>query len=175
MKKYEFTLQFSLQDASIDPEVYVEQLGAGGCDDALIGIGQNGRIALEFSREANSAIESISTAISDVKRVIPDVRLIEATPDLVGLTDVAKILGFSRQNMRKLMLGRGAAFPAPVHEGKSSIWHLAQVLMWLKDNKTYQIENTLLDIAQANMQVNAVKESQYIDPGLQVDLRELIA
>ena len=94
MKKYEFTLKFSLQDASIDPEVYVEQLGAGGCDDALIGIGQNGRIALEFSREVDSSIESISTAISDVKRVMPDVRLIEATPDLDGLTDCAKTRGF---------------------------------------------------------------------------------
>jgi hypothetical protein len=29
MKEYEFRLKFSLQDASIDPEVYVEQLGVG--------------------------------------------------------------------------------------------------------------------------------------------------
>ncbi len=99
---------------------------------ALVGIGQNGRIALDFIRESRSAFEAISTAISDVKNVIPDARLIEASPDLVGLTDVAEILGFSRQYMRKLTLVSGAEFPAPVHEGKSSIWHLAQVLMWLK-------------------------------------------
>ncbi len=175
MREYEFTLKFSLQDASLDPEVYVEQLGAQGCDDALIGIGQNGRIALNFTREASAAFDAISSAISDVKRVIPDAKLIEATPDLVGLTDVAEILGFSRQNMRKLMLASGAAFPAPVHEGKSSIWHLFQVLTWLKDEKTYQIEDTLLEIAQTNMQVNVVKEANNIDPGLQGDLHALIA
>jgi hypothetical protein len=170
MKEYEFRLKFSLQDASIDPEVYVEQLGVGGCDDALVGIGQNGRIALDFMRESRSAFEAISTAISDVKNVIPDARLIEASPDLVGLTDVAEILGFSRQYMRKLTLVRGAEFPAPVHEGKSSIWHLAQVLMWLKKNKTYQIENTLLEIAQTNMQVNVEKELASIKPGMRTSL-----
>jgi len=175
MKEYEFALKFSLQDASIDPEAYIEQLGAEGCDDAIIGIGQNGRIALGFTREANSAFEAISSAITDVKRVIPDAKLIEATPDFVGLTDVAEILGFSRQNMRKLMVASGAEFPTPVHEGKSSIWHLFQVLAWLRDRKTYQIEDTLLEIAQANMQVNAVKESNNIDPGWQGNLRELIA
>jgi hypothetical protein len=174
MKEYEFTLKFSLQDASINPEVYVGQLDAEGCDDALIGIGQNGRIALDFTRESNSAFEAISSAISDVKRVIPNARLIEATPDFVGLTDVAEILGFSRQNMRKLMLASGSEFPAPVHEGKSSIWHLFQVLAWLRDRKRYQIEETLLEISQANMQVNAVKETNNIDPGLQGDLRVLI-
>ena len=140
MNEYEFTLKFSLQDASIDPEMYVEQLGTEGCDDALIGIGQNGRIALNFTREANSAFEAISSSITDVKRVIPDANLIEATPDFVGLTDVAEILGFSRQNMRKLMLASGTEFPIPVHEGKSSIWHLFQVLTWLRDRKRYQIE-----------------------------------
>ncbi len=174
MKEYEFTLKFSLQDASTHPKVYVEQLGAEGCDDALIGIGQNGRIALNFAREANSAFKAISSAILDVKRIIPDAKLIEATPDLVGLTDVAEILGFSRQNMRKLMLTNGAAFPAPVHEGKSSIWHLFQVLTWLKDKETYHIEDTLLETAQTNMQVNVAKEAYYIDPGLRSDLRKLI-
>ncbi|VAX11802.1 Putative DNA-binding protein [hydrothermal vent metagenome] len=174
MKEYEFALKFALQDESTDPETYIEQLGAEGCGDALIGIGQHGRIALNFTREANSAYEAISSAISDVKRVIPHAKLIEATPDFVGLTDVAELLGFSRQNMRKLMLSSRAEFPTPVHEGKSSIWHLCQILAWLRDKKTYQIEDTLLEIAQTNMQVNAVKEASNIDPLLQGNLRTLV-
>jgi hypothetical protein len=72
--------------------------------------------------------------------------------------------------MRKLTLVSGAEFPAPVHEGKSSIWHLAQVLMWLKRNKAYQIENTLLEIAQTNMQVNVEKELDSIKPGMRTSL-----
>ncbi|NOZ51671.1 MAG: DNA-binding protein [Gammaproteobacteria bacterium] len=175
MKKYEFTLKFSLQDASINPEIYVERLGAQGCDDALIGIGQNGRIALNFTREATSAFEAISSALANIKCVIPDAQLIEATPDLVGLTDAAEILGFTRQNMRKLMLASGTPFPAPIHEGKSAIWHLSQVLTWLKERNNYQIEDTLLEIAKTNMQFNIVKQTHDIDPGLQEDIRKLIA
>ena len=45
MHEYEFTLKFSLQNAQADPQEYVESLGKAGCDDALIGIGQCGRIA----------------------------------------------------------------------------------------------------------------------------------
>lgn len=175
MKEYEFTLNFSFQDTSINPEVYIERLGAEGCDDALVGIGRKGRIALNFIRESTSAFEAISSALADVKRVIPDAQLIEATPDLVGLTDVAEIIGFTRQNMRKLMLASGTPFPAPVHEGKSTIWHLSQVLTWLKERNKYQIEDTLLEIAKANMQFNAVQQTHYIDPDLQESIRALIA
>jgi hypothetical protein len=72
----------------------------------LIGVGQAGRIALDFTREANTAFEAVSSAIADVKQAIPGAKLVEATPDLVGLTDVADIIGCSRQYMRKLMIAR---------------------------------------------------------------------
>lgn len=175
MKEYEFTLKFILQDASIGPEIFVERLGAEGCDDALVGLGQNGRIAMTFNREASSAYQAISSAICDVKHVIPDARLIEATPDLVGLTDVAELLGFSRQNMRKLMLGSGGTFPAPLHDGKPAIWHLAKVLGWLKERNKYQIDDALLEVSNTNMQFNIAKEIKEIDPGLQDDIHTLIA
>jgi hypothetical protein len=38
-----------------------------------------------------------------VKAVVPGARLVEAAPDFVGLTDVAQVLGLSRQNLHKLM------------------------------------------------------------------------
>jgi len=174
MKEYEFTLKFSLQDASINPEIYVEMLGANGCDDALVGIGQKGRIALTFARDATSAFEAISSALADIKRVISDAQLIEATPDLVGLTDVAELLGFTRQYMRKLMLAGGTPFPSPVHEGKSAIWHLCQVLTWLKESGKYKVEDVLLEIAKANMQFNIVRQTHNIDPELQDDIRAII-
>ncbi len=59
---------------------------------------------------------------------MPSATLIEAAPDLVGLTDIADIVGMSRQNMRKLMLAHPASFPPPVHEGASSLWRLWEVL-----------------------------------------------
>jgi len=79
MNEYDFTLKFNFQNPQIDPNDYSEQLHESSCDDALIGIGKNGCIALNFVREASSACEAISSAISDVKKVIPHAILIEAT------------------------------------------------------------------------------------------------
>jgi len=103
MKDYDFILKFDLPENGADPEQYVDSLYEAGCDDASVGIGQNGRIALSFIRQSASAYDAISSAIIDVKKAIPGVKLIEATPDLVVLTDIAVILGFSCQNMRKIV------------------------------------------------------------------------
>lgn len=164
MKEYEFTLKFSLHGANSNPESHIDRLHTSGCDDALIGIGQSGRIALDFTRESVSAYKAIRRALRDVKKAIPNATLIEATPDFVGLTDVAEILGFSRQNMRKLMLKSGAEFPMPVHEGKSALWHLATILHWLVERKKdkYEIRDTLIDVAKINMQINLEKEIRSI-------------
>lgn len=175
MKEYEFTLKFSLQNEADNPAEYIEKLGTTGCNDALIGVGQNGRIALNFVRESTSAYEAIISAIANVKEAIPGAKLVEATPDIVGLTDVADLLGFTRQNMRKLMINSGSAFPQPFHEGRPAIWHLANILLWLKEHRNYQIEDTMIDIAITNMQFNIVKELNHIEPAVQEDIRSLIA
>jgi hypothetical protein len=86
MKEYDFTLKFNLQNLQVNPEIYVEQLYDGGCEDALIGIGQQGYLSLNFTREAPSAYEAVSSAITDVKNVIPQATLIEAASEVLGLT-----------------------------------------------------------------------------------------
>ena len=60
--EYTFTLRYQLPDRSIDPDILLEQLGAAGCEDALVGMGLPGRIALEFTREASSALTNASRA-----------------------------------------------------------------------------------------------------------------
>jgi len=165
MKEYEFTLKFSLQDMSCYPDAYIEKLGIEGCDDALIGIGQSGRIALNFTRESSSAYDAILSALENVKRAIPSAKLVEATPDFVGLTEIADLLGLTRQNLK--MVSSNSAFPAPVHEGNPAIWHLSKVLVWLKERNTYKIKDTLIDIAKANMQFNLAKEVHEIVPTFQ--------
>ena len=157
--EYIFTLKYQLADHDSDLEAIVERLGASGCDDALVGIGQPGRLALEFSREADSAEEAVCTALADVKSAVPFARLVEASPDLVGLTDVADIIGVSRQAMRKLMVANRATFPMPVHEGSASIWHLSEVLDWLKARGSHQIDSGIVEIAQVLLEVNITKES----------------
>lgn len=156
--EYIFTLKYQLADDDRDSEVLIERLAEAGCDDALVGIGQPGRLALEFTREAADAQTAVCSALADVRRAVPSARLIEAAPDLVGLTDVAEIVGVSRQNMRKLMLANPGSFPVPVHEGSASIWHLADVLGWLKARGSYSMTQTTLEVAQVALQVNVAKE-----------------
>lgn len=49
-----FTLKNDLGDQRCDPDALVARLGAAGCTDALVGLGQSGCLALECSREADS-------------------------------------------------------------------------------------------------------------------------
>ncbi len=174
MNEYEFTLKFSLPETISHPSTYLEKLWTEGCDDALVGIGLRSRIALNFTRESSSAQEAILSALADVKRAIPKAELVEATPDFVGLTDIANFLGFTRQNLIEVMTSSGSAFPAPVHEGKSTIWHLFKVLVWLKERKKYSQQETLIDIAKANMQLNIAKDAYNIEPTFQQKIWSLM-
>lgn len=160
MHEYEFTLKFRLPDVDADPEQCVEALAAAGCDDALVGIGQRGRIALDFARGARTAFDAIASAVRDVRKAIPGAALVEASPDFVGLTDVADIAGFTRQNMRKLMMTHAATFPVPVHEGTSSLWHLAPVLLWLELHQRRDVDSVLLEVARINMMLNIAREAR---------------
>jgi len=175
MHDYDFELCFDLPDTEQDPGEFVESLYVHNCNDALIGIGRPGRIALAFTRTSVSAQEAIFSAISDVQNSVPGAVLREAEPDLVGLTDMARILGFSRQNMRKLVITNSPGFPLPVHEGKPSIWHLAKVLTWLKVNKNYPIDDALLEVAKTNMQLNLIKEISEIEPSFRKEVQILLA
>ncbi len=152
--EYCFTLRFSLPAGHAPADEMMEVLAAAGCDDALIGLGTPGRIALEFTRESGSATEALAEAEAAVLRAIPGATLVEAAPDFVGLTDVAELIGMSRQNMRKLMLSHRPPFPLPVHDGKTAIWHLADVLEWLNQRGNYALPVATRELAQVTRQRN---------------------
>lgn len=173
--EYEFTLIFKIASYDADVDILLERLGAAGCDDALVGVGQAGRIALNFTREAGSAQEAIVSALRDVKKSVPAALLVEAGPDLVGLTDVAELVGVTRQNMRKLSLAHPDSFPVPVHSGSVALWHLAHVLRWLSDRGGYLIEPPLVEVARVAMQINLIKEAALIEHRLRREVRELVA
>ncbi|HHJ1298565.1 DNA-binding protein [Pseudomonas sp. P1B16] len=159
--EYEFTLKYQLNEDE-DADALLERLAQAGCEDALVGVGQPGRLALAFVRESPSAREAIESALKDVREAVPEARLIEATPDLVGLTDVAEIVGVSRQNMRKLMLSHAHSFPAPIHEGSASLWHLAEILVWLQARGSYAIGQETLELARVAMTVNVSSAYQRV-------------
>lgn len=174
--EYDFVLKFKLAEGSPDASDLVERLGEEGCDDAVVGIGQPGRIALNFTREADSAQQAIISALEDVKRAIPAAELIEVSPDLAGLTDIAEVVGVTRQNMRKLMLTHAKTFPAPIHEGSAALWHLAPVLEWLRARGGgYAIEQRLLEVSHVAMQINVVKEAHRLETRVENRIRALVA
>jgi hypothetical protein len=172
--KYHFALSFKLARTDEDPDEIVGRLGAAGCDDSTVGIGIPGRVGLMFTREAESAEQAIISAISDVRRALPDAELTEVGPDLAGLTDIAELVGVSRQNMRKLMVNHAGSFPSPVHDGSTALWRLAPVLEWLI-SRGYTIEQRLLDVARMAMQVNLVKDLQHLDRPVENRIRALLA
>ena len=161
---YLFTLKYRLPEQESDLDALAERLGSGGCDDALLGLGQPGRLALEFTRDADSARAALLSAMADVKAAIPGATLVEAAPDFVGLSDVAQVLGLTRQNMHKLMNKYRHSFPAPVHEGSTTIWRLTQVLSWLQAKGGYALQDSLVELAQATMQVNLARDAALAAP-----------
>lgn len=175
MSEYDFELSFTLPSDEADPEQYVEPLYEVGCNDALLGIGRRGSIGLMFTREAGSAEEGLLSAIKDVMGAIPGARLVEASPDLVGLSDVAELLGVSRQNVRKLIVDSSAKEPPAVHDGNPTLWHLAELLHWLRDQKAYKVDQRLLEVAETTMQVNLAVGCKAADRRAQKEILALLA
>lgn len=175
MEVYEFVLKFTVGGSDTDSSRFLRALGEAGCTDALVGVGQMGVIGLDFAREAPSAREAVSSAIADVKRAVPEAVLIEATPDLVGLTEVADLLGFSRQYMRKLAYSHPRTFPAPVHEGKPSVWHLFTVLRWARTDCNREFDDSLAELAKLTMSINIAIGEREAGPAEVERVRTLIA
>lgn len=162
MNNYDFELIFKLPSNKQNASIYLDSLFEYGCDDATVSMGQLGIISLSFSRESISAKEAIQSAIKDVQGAIPQAKLVEASPDIVSLTDVASILGYSRQYVRKLFEKESDSFtPIPIHVGNPSIWHLSEVLTWMFDTKKVKNENvnsSLFEIASITKDVNLNKQ-----------------
>ncbi len=73
-----FTLNYELTFDESYIDALLERLAEEGCDDALAGLGQPRRLALEFIREAASVDDAIEGAIEIVRQAIPKARLIKA-------------------------------------------------------------------------------------------------
>ena len=134
MKTYEYSLTFRLPASNPNPDDYLDILFEAGCDDALIGLGTQGSIAIDFTRLKSSASKAVHSAINQVKMAIPGVELLEVKPDLVGLSDIAELVNCSRQNIRKLAVDSKVAFPQPSVSGSVPLWHFFEVGRWLMDS-----------------------------------------
>jgi len=152
---YEFTLHFRLTQAPTPTQEQLDRLFAAGCDDAVVGLGIAGHLALAFCRTGRDAGEALRSAVRDVRRALPEAELTEVAPDLGGLSDVAGLVEVSRQNLRRLMLDHAGDFPAPLHAGTTLLWNMAEVLQWLQDRAGYSLPPELLEVSRAAWAANA--------------------
>jgi hypothetical protein len=104
---------------------------------------------------------------------MPGAVITEALPDYVGLTDVARVAGFSRQNMRQLIQCSDDA-PFPVHEGRPSLWHLADLLAWLA-RRGYNVDALTGELAEELKQLNIAVACQVADGQAQERIRAIVA
>ena len=159
MKEFNFELIFKLVDNQ-DSNEYLDALFENGCDDATISTGQLGMLSLSFTREAINASIAVESAINDVKKAIPLAKLVEATPDIVNISEISSILGHSRQYTRKLFNSDTSSLPAPIHIGNPSIWHLSEVLNWLKmiGKQEDKINENLFELSHITKQINIKRQ-----------------
>lgn len=159
MTTYNFELTLKLNQGETG-DIYLDALYDAGCDDALVGVGRKGYIGIEFSRDAESAYAAITSALRNMRQAIPHARLIEAGPDLVGLTDMGVLFNVSRQYMRQLIVDNPDA-PAPIHTGSPNLWSLYSIVAWMYDNNLminrYPVDESLVDLARITRLVNIVR------------------
>jgi hypothetical protein len=172
---FEFTLNYQLSPGDDNLDELVERLGEADCTDNAIGVGQAGRIELLFAREEEDAYAAMTSALADIKRLIPSAKLIEVGPDLVGLTEIAGIVGFSRQYMRKLVIKNCTTIPAPVHEGSTVLWHLVDMLRWLGHKGDYECPPGTFEVAELAKQLNLISRSQGITLKATNEIRGLLS
>ncbi len=61
-----------------------------------------------------------------------------------------------------------------MHEGSSVLWHLRAVLVWLQQ-RDYEIDPKLIEVAATAMQVNLAKSASLAVPAMKRELRALLA
>lgn len=75
--EFTFKLSFELLDNGVDIDALIENFGAAGYTDSLVGVGQAGRVTLEFTREDQDELAAKASAIAAVKNAIPTANLAE--------------------------------------------------------------------------------------------------
>lgn len=84
MVEFTFTLTYRLPHAPHDIDLIEQCLADAGCDDALLGSGQPGYLALAFYRESESAASALASALENVQSAVPGAELVDVNLDLAG-------------------------------------------------------------------------------------------
>lgn len=146
MTAYEFVLKLNREISDDELEALYE----AGLDDAGIETGPLGTLA-DFSRDAPSLAEAISSAVRDVEKV-PGLRVTGVECDnMVTAADIASRAGVSREAVRLWATGQrgpgGFPKPALITTGGEKVWDWQQVAYWLAEQKEQVQANAAVSAA----------------------------
>lgn len=162
MRDYEFTLRYLLL-SGLAAQTVEQRLFEGGCADALLGLGQKGRLTLAFTRPAESAQAAVLGALRDVAVALPECRLMEVGPDWVGMTELTLLLDYNAQTLLEMIRRHAATFPLQLHGGQTGLWHLADVLTWLAEHQGRTVDEPLREVTMFNRTFNVAKDFRSLD------------
>jgi hypothetical protein len=84
MMLHEFYLLVALPNETDDPTDFVDRLYEAGCNDCLLGVGRQGFVAIDASREADTRDQAIESVQADIRKAIPDARSIALSDRMFG-------------------------------------------------------------------------------------------
>lgn len=152
MEMFEFTVIAT----GLDPEAedFEVRFFDAGCDDATVSF-QKGHILVDFTREAETLEQAITSAINDIEKTGASVERVEPDP-LVSLADIARRADLSRAAITNYVKGdRGAGFPAPKLRVTTDnpLWDWADASKWLFEHHrlTLDVAINAMVVSEANL------------------------
>lgn len=136
-------------------EMLGEVLTAAGGIDATVQGGEDGGSVM-FSREADDAVQAITSAVMDVERA--GMTATGVTEDLVTAEDIAERAKVTAASARYWITGdRGPGrFPSPrVARPKASLYSWAEVSAWLHQAKLGEVDHVAVETAHACVLISA--------------------
>ena len=91
VQEFEFDLMIALPAGERDEDAMLDALFEAGCDDAIVGTGAAGLVALGFVRQGADAEAIITEAVEQALRGLPEgAALREVRPDLVSASRTSR-------------------------------------------------------------------------------------
>lgn len=154
-----YTYWFDLEVGAPVTEDQIEALGdvlaSSGGIDATVQAGRRGGV-ITFSREADSALHAVLSAVEDVRA--SGMVVTGTQEDLVVTEEIAARAKVTTAAVRYWITGeRGpGGFPAPrVHHQRNNLYSWSEVSAWISAAKLGEIDHTAAEAARACALVNA--------------------
>lgn len=155
MDTYWFEIEVGGPVTAEDIEALGDILAAGGGIDATAQAGEHGG-AIMFSREADSALQAVISAVEHVRAA--GMTVAGAREDLVTTEDIAERSRVTATAVRYWMNGdRGpGGFPQPsIRQQRGSLYSWAEVSAWLAAARLGEVDHSAAEAARACALVNA--------------------